>query len=72
MFFQFPNHHCENHEVFAVVVVEVEVEVPVEVLVVGVVEVEVVEVLAVEVGGRLDFYINVKEEELTHVSLQNR
>ena len=44
------------------------VEVEVEVLVV---EVEV-EVLAVVVGGRLDFYINDKEEELTHVSLQNR
>ena len=41
-----------------------------------VVEVEVVEVEVVEavvvVGGYLDFYINDKEEELTHVSLQNR
>ena len=36
-----------------------------------VVEVEV-EVLAMVVGGCLDFYINDKEEELTHVSLQNR
>ena len=49
------------------VVVEVEV---VEVLAVEV-EVEV-EVLVVVVGGCLDFYINDKEEELTHVSLQNR
>ena len=50
--------------------VAVEVEV-VEVLpVVVVVEVEVL--AAVVVGGRLDFYINDKEEELTHVSLQNR
>ena len=52
----------------------------VEVLAVGVEVMEVlpvvvevaVEVLAVVVGGRVDFYINDKEEELTHVSLQNR
>ena len=63
-------------EVLVVEVLVVEVEVEVLVVEVLVVEVEVeVEVLVVEVlvvGGCLDYYINDKEEQLAHVSLQNR
>ena len=58
-----PNHHPENQEGLAVLVVGVEV------LVLVGVEVLVVVVVVVAVGGRLDFYIRQNKEYIVHMQV---